>query len=235
MTTKTFLEKFATPLSIVVAGGLIGVGILISKSTPVANVQQQPVSEADVITQLTKNKIVKQLKIKEKDLATCIADEETAEIVDTDMSLGQQAGLRGTPHTIVIMKDGSQFPLFGALPKEMIETALAEGKSPAGQSELLESPIAEQVIRDTDHSIGNSETALATIVEYSDIDCPYCKQLHSTLQELVNEGKIVWVYRHSPIAQLHPMAYTKSIATECVAKLSNNEGFWSYLNFLIKE
>ncbi len=79
---------------------------------------------------------------------------------------------------------------------------------------------------------GDVATAPATIVEYSDIDCPYCKKLHPTLQQLVDEGKIAWVYRHSPIPQLHPFAYLKATAAQCVYEIAGQKAFWEYLNVI---
>lgn len=42
MTTHTFFEKFATPISIIVAGGLIAGGIVLSKMTPSNNTGSTP-------------------------------------------------------------------------------------------------------------------------------------------------------------------------------------------------
>lgn len=242
MTTKNLFEKFATPISIIVAGALIGGGIVLAKGVTGSSsknaVVEAPTSEAQVIEQISSLPIVKKLGIKSKNLSACITEGKTAEIVDADTALGQAAGLRGTPHMIVLMKkDGKdiQFPLFGALEKSAIEQAIAEGKTPDAQASYIEGNAAKQEIADDDHILGNIATAQATIIEYSDIDCPYCKKLQPTLQQLVNEGKIAWVYRHSPIPQLHPYAHVKAIATECVTQLAGKDAFWKYLDVLTTE
>jgi len=241
MNTTKFFEKYATPISIIVAGGLVGLGIALgSGSGPqkTANVPTgQPQTESQVIDELVKNPVLKKIGIKEKDLRTCIAENATVKAkVDADMDLATLAGLRGTPHMIVIMqKDGKevQFPLFGAQPKTVIESSIAQGKTPDDQASYVES-FELQTITDADHIIGNPD-APATVIEYSDIDCPFCKQLHGTLEQLVSEGKIKWVYRHAPIAQLHPFAYVKSVATECVATTSGTEAFYTYLSSLMAQ
>jgi protein-disulfide isomerase len=237
--TKQFFEKFATPISIIVAGALVGGGIWLSKvggsQSVVDSATTAPTSETGVIDTISKLPILKSLRVKSKDLAACITEKKFASIVDNDIALGQKAGLRGTPHMIVLMnKNGKdvQFPLFGAQPKEAIEQAIAEGKTPDAQASYVEQ-FDPQVITDADHIIGNVD-AVATIIEYSDIDCPYCKQLHPTLQGLVDEGKIRWIYRHSPIPQLHPYAYVKALATECVNDIAGPDAFWKYLNELVK-
>ena len=232
-------EKYATPISIVVAGALVGAGIVVAKFTTNAPTNTatnaQPQNEADVIKQITNLPILKQLKVNKNTLASCIDSKQTASVVDGDTQLADAAGLRGTPHMIVLMKkDGKdvQFPLFGAQPKEVIEQAIADGKTPKEQASLV-GKIATQVIRPTDHVLGDPATAPATIIEYSDIECPFCKQLHPTLQQLVQEGKIAWIYRHSPIPQLHPYAYVKALATECVSASNGQDAFWKYLDTLV--
>jgi protein-disulfide isomerase len=86
-----------------------------------------------------------------------------------------------------------------------------------------------------DHIYGNPE-AETFIIEYSDIDCPFCARVHPTIKSVVDEsnGTVAWVYRQFPIEQLHPEAPFKAAATECVAKLAGNEAFWTYLDGLIQ-
>jgi protein-disulfide isomerase len=60
-----------------------------------------------------------------------------------------------------------------------------------------------------DHILGDPNAELL-FVEYSDTECPYCKEFHLTLQQMMKDygssGKIAWVYRHFPISQLHSKA-----------------------------
>jgi len=44
------------------------------------------------------------------------------------------------------------------------------------------------------------------------------------------DGKVAWVYRHFPIAQLHSKASKEAEATECAAELGGNQAFWKYLD-----
>ncbi|MCL4406442.1 MAG: DsbA family protein [Patescibacteria group bacterium] len=80
-----------------------------------------------------------------------------------------------------------------------------------------------------DHVLGNA-SAKVKIVEFSDMDCPYCKRFNATIDELLTTygDKIAVVYRHFPLTALHPNAKTEAEATECAAKLAGNEGFWTY-------
>ncbi len=98
--------------------------------------------------------------------------------------------------------------------------------------EINNSPITTE-----DHIRGNVETAQVVIVEYSDIDCPFCQRFHPTMQQILDEyqGKVAWVYRHFPLDSLHPEARKKAEASECVAALGGNEAFWTYLDRLYSE
>jgi protein-disulfide isomerase len=88
-------------------------------------------------------------------------------------------------------------------------------------------------ITDKDHIRGNINAPIK-IVEFSDIECPFCKRFHETLIEITAAygDKVVWIYRHSPIAQLHPKAFNEANATECVAKLGGEAKFWEFLDLM---
>lgn len=82
-----------------------------------------------------------------------------------------------------------------------------------------------------DHILGNPEAEIV-IVEYSDTECPFCKQFHETMHQIITEygssGKVAWVYRHFPIEQLHPKAQKEAEALECAAEQGGNEVFWKF-------
>ncbi len=88
-----------------------------------------------------------------------------------------------------------------------------------------------------DHVLGNPN-AKVVLVEFSDIDCPFCKTFDATMRRIMDEygpdGKVAWVYRHFPLDQLHPEARLKAESTECVAKLAGNDAFWNYLGALFE-
>jgi protein-disulfide isomerase len=85
-----------------------------------------------------------------------------------------------------------------------------------------------------DDHIKGSLDAPIIVIEYSDTECPFCGRLHNTLDDLVEEydGQVAWVYRHLPLAQIHPTAPAEAHATECAAELGGNEGFWKFTDRL---
>lgn len=84
-----------------------------------------------------------------------------------------------------------------------------------------------------EHILGDVNAKLI-IVEYSDTECPFCKQFHGTMLNIIkqNNGQVAWAYRHYPIAQLHQKAFHEAEATECAWEQGGNTGFWKYTNEL---
>lgn len=96
-------------------------------------------------------------------------------------------------------------------------------------------PEAMRPVSAEDHLTGSLE-APVIVVEYSDLECPFCKAFHETMLQTVRSygGKVAWVFRHFPLTQLHPKALKEAEATECAAELGGNEGFWKYTNRLME-
>ena len=93
-------------------------------------------------------------------------------------------------------------------------------------------------INKDDHIRGNPNAPIV-ILEYSDFECPFCKQFHETMNKIMStygqDGKVAWVYRQTPIKQLHPNAPRVAIASECVAKLGGNDAFWKFADLVFGE
>ena len=88
-------------------------------------------------------------------------------------------------------------------------------------------------ITNKDHIKGSKDAKL-TWIEYSDLECPFCKQMHPVLQKMLADydGKVRWVYRHFPIAEIHSKSLKQAEALECAAVLGGNGTFWEYTNNL---
>ncbi len=82
-------------------------------------------------------------------------------------------------------------------------------------------------LRDNDHIKGN-KNARILMVEYSDLECPFCKRFHPTAQQAVDAypDQVAWVYRHYPLTQIHPKAQKYAEATECATELGGADSFW---------
>ncbi|MCI5108362.1 MAG: DsbA family protein [Candidatus Pacebacteria bacterium] len=83
--------------------------------------------------------------------------------------------------------------------------------------------------------IKGSVDARIKLIEFSDTECPFCKGLHNTLNELVTEydgNDLAWIYRHLPLQTIHHKAPFEANATECAGELGGNDGFWRYIDKL---
>mgnify|MGYP001568742521 CR=1 FL=1 len=85
-----------------------------------------------------------------------------------------------------------------------------------------------------DHVRGDFDAPIK-IVEFSDVECPFCKQFHKTLIQVMSEygnsGRVAWVYRHFPLDSLHPVKARKGAeASECANELGGNDAFWAFLD-----
>jgi len=110
--------------------------------------------------------------------------------------------------------------------------------APAAATTDQESAVVAEEIRgvqSNDHILGNPNAGIV-FVEYSDTECPFCKQFHNTMHQVINQygadGSVAWVYRHFPLTQLHPKATKEAEALECAAELGGNDGFWTYTDRL---
>lgn len=82
-----------------------------------------------------------------------------------------------------------------------------------------------------DHVRGDMNAPII-LVEFSDTECPFCKNFHSTLKKIITDynGQVAWVYRHFPIDGLHVKARKEAEATECARELGGDGMFWIYLD-----
>jgi protein-disulfide isomerase len=100
--------------------------------------------------------------------------------------------------------------------------------SVAQAQKVVLDPVTEQ-----DHILGNPQAKIV-LVEYSDLECPFCKEFHKTMLKIMNDygkdGNVAWVYRHSPFDSLHPKARKEAEAAECANELGGNTAFWSFID-----
>lgn len=76
------------------------------------------------------------------------------------------------------------------------------------------------------------EDAPVSIIEFSDVECPFCQRHHSagTLDSVISkfgEDQVSVYYMHFPLS-FHTSAQKAGEALECAGELQGNEGFWNY-------
>ncbi len=130
---------------------------------------------------------------------------------------------------------------FGLIALAIYFSGFGTGAPAPAPSAPTETTQASGKIRPVDSSdyIKGNPNAPILIVEYSDYDCPFCKQFHETMTRIMDEygvgGKVAWVYRQFPLTQLHPNAERISQAALCVGELGGNDAFWKYSDRIFAE
>lgn len=90
---------------------------------------------------------------------------------------------------------------------------------------------APEKVEDGKHIYGDLG-ARFTLVEFSDMECPFCKQFHDTPKQIVDasKGNVNVQWKHMPLDFHNPAARKEALATECIAEQKGNRGFWVFVN-----
>lgn len=91
-----------------------------------------------------------------------------------------------------------------------------------------------KAISDEDYIRGDKDAELA-LIEYSDLECPFCQRFHPTMKQIMDEydGKVKWVYRHFPLS-FHANAQKESEAALCVGKLGGADKKWAFMDTIFE-
>jgi Na+/H+ antiporter NhaA len=111
----------------------------------------------------------------------------------------------------------------GLLPKGLRVRALI------GRAESIVD-LAVPVDAERDH-IRGPEAAPVTLLEYGDLECPYCGQAEAVIRELLRDfGEVRYVWRHLPLNDVHPHAQLAAEAAEAAAAQGK---FWEMHDALL--
>ena len=143
---------------------------------------------------------------------------------------GDAAG--GTPEDIAEMRQGIRASLVEQRRVQQRAQFVASLRAKANITiEGLDPPVPKAVVApEGEPSLGPAD-APVTIVEFSDFQCPYCRQAQATLKALLQQyaGKVRLVYRDFPVPQLHPGAAAAAEAARCAGEQGK---FWQYHDLL---
>jgi protein-disulfide isomerase len=76
--------------------------------------------------------------------------------------------------------------------------------------------------------------AKVTIVNFDDLECPYCARMHaqlfpSTLDHY--KGLVKFVYKDYPLVEIHPWAMHAAVNAGCIAD-QNGDAYWTYVDYV---
>lgn len=132
---------------------------------------------------------------------------------------------------------GNVFPGFGLTASEL-NAAFTESKQKqevetakkVTEEILAKEHLAAATVPDDARVFGDLR-ARFTMVEFSDLECVFCKRLHPTLREIVEKsnGAVNWQWQHMPLGFHNPAAASGAHAAECYAEQKGNPGFWAFI------
>jgi protein-disulfide isomerase len=127
------------------------------------------------------------------------------ERIERDIQDGHDLGVVATPTLFV---NGRKF--VGAQTFEVIQAAI---DAQLGRNTGEDAPLKPTEF-DLSHSpTRGSPSASVTIVEFSDLRCPFCARMPVVLEEVIKRyaGKVRWVFKHLPLP-IHPDAPLAHVA-----------------------
>lgn len=106
------------------------------------------------------------------------------------------------------------------------KAAVAGLREQAEVAVLLTQPVSPEVAVSLEGPSRGPADAPVVIVEFSDFQCPYCRQASETIEPVLEEYKdrVRLVFKHLPL-QIHPQAFKAAQASVC-ASLQGK--FWQY-------
>jgi len=122
--------------------------------------------------------------------------------------------------------------------KPQLRQALQDAKRELARSEYIKSlrkqanvailltPPKVSVAVDRDRLRGNPDAPI-TVVEFSDFQCPYCRQVHPVLNQLLARygNQVRLAYRDFPLNQIHSQAQAAAEASRCAGE---QRRYWDY-------
>ena len=110
-------------------------------------------------------------------------------------------------------------------------TESASATQAAGQVQIPDNVKRYDIPLAGSPAYGN-ETAPITLVEFSDYQCPFCKQWHKQVWPLIQAqygDKVRFVYRNFPLSSIHPDA---TAAAEAAACAGDQQKYFQYSDLL---
>jgi glutaredoxin len=82
--------------------------------------------------------------------------------------------------------------------------------------------------------IRGNPAAKVTVINFDDLECPYCARMHQTLFPATLErykDKVRFIYKDDPLVEIHPWAMHAAVDANCLAAQSG-EVYWTYVDYI---
>lgn len=75
--------------------------------------------------------------------------------------------------------------------------------------------------------IYGNPAARFTLIEYADLECPYCRAYFPVLRRWIGEHpQVNWEWRSLPLPMHEPAAYREALLAECTGEVGGQSAFW---------
>jgi protein-disulfide isomerase len=82
--------------------------------------------------------------------------------------------------------------------------------------------------------IRGNPAAKITVINFDDLECPYCAQMHRTLFPATLDrykDTVRFIYKDNPLNEIHPWAMRAAVDANCLAAQSTSV-YWAYVDYL---
>ncbi|MDE3187751.1 MAG: thioredoxin domain-containing protein [Acidobacteriota bacterium] len=82
--------------------------------------------------------------------------------------------------------------------------------------------------------IRGNPAAKVTVINFDDLECPFCARMHASLFPSTLErykDKVRFVYKDDPLTELHPWALHAAVDANCMAA-QNGDAYWAYVDYI---
>ena len=137
----------------------------------------------------------------------------------------------------------SEFPGFENLPvtfsshgKQTVVNFLlsSDGNTVARLERFDISHSPSDMISTQNRPLRGTQDAKITIVNFNDLECPYCARMHGQLFPATLDrykGLIRFYYKDYPLVEIHPWAMHAAVNANCLAEQSG-EAYWRFVDYV---
>jgi len=82
--------------------------------------------------------------------------------------------------------------------------------------------------------VRGNPAAKVTVVNFDDLECPYCARMHQSLFPSTLDrykDKVRFIYKDFPLADMHPWAMHAAVDANCLAT-QKSDVYWTYVDYL---
>lgn len=82
--------------------------------------------------------------------------------------------------------------------------------------------------------VRGNPAAKVTVINFDDLECPYCSRMHDTLFPATIDhykDKVRFIYKDNPLVEIHPWAMRAAVDANCLAA-QKGEAYWSFVDYI---